>query len=78
MELAKENNTFISLHEEDPDQMVFGSNENIAKKEFHICGGNRCSWVQYDCKGDVMIAYDTCSCSYYLCQKLNVKVVEFA
>ena len=35
MELAKENNTFISLHEEDPDlNGILGFNENIAKKSF--------------------------------------------
>lgn len=39
MELAKENNTFISLHEEDPDlNGVLGFNENIAKKNFIFVG----------------------------------------
>ncbi len=39
MELAKENNTFISLHEEDPDlNGILGFNENIAKKNSIFVG----------------------------------------
>lgn len=59
MELAKENNTFISLHEEDPDlNGILGFNENIAKKEFHICGATGVAEYSMIAR-DVMIAYDT-------------------
>ena len=80
MELAKENNTFISLHEEDPDlNGVLGFNENIAKKEFHICGATGVAEYSMIAR-DVMVAYDTQAHVHiqHLSKAESVKVVEFA
>ena len=80
MELAKENNTFISLHEEDPDlNGILGFNENIAKKEFHICGATGVAEYSMIAR-DVMIAYDTQAHVHiqHLSKAESVKVVEFA
>lgn len=80
MELAKENNTFISLHEEDPDlNVVLGFNENIAKKEFHICGATGVAEYSMIAR-DVMVAYDTQAHVHiqHLSKAESVKVVEFA
>ena len=80
MELAKANNTFISLHEEDPDlNGVLGFNENIAKKEFHICGATGVAEYSMIAR-DVMVAYDTQAHVHiqHLSKAESVKVVEFA
>lgn len=80
MELAKENNTFISLHEEDPDlNGILGFNENIAKNEFHICGATGVAEYSMIAR-DVMIAYDTQAHVHiqHLSKAESVKVVEFA
>ena len=80
MELAKENNTFISLHEEDPDlNGILGFNENIAKKEFHICGATGVAEYSMIAR-DVMIAYDTQAHVHiqHLSKAESVKVVDFA
>ena len=77
---AKENNTFISLHEEDPDlNGILGFNENIAKKEFHICGATGVAEYSMIAR-DVMIAYDTQAHVHiqHLSKAESVKVVEFA
>ena len=81
MELAKENNTFISLHEEDPRSLngILGFNEKIAKKEFLICGATGVAEYSMIAR-DVMIAYDTQAHVHiqHLSKAESVKVVEFA
>ncbi|MGT2957794.1 dihydroorotase [Streptococcus bovimastitidis] len=78
--LAKENGTFIALHEEDPDlNGVLGFNEDIAEKHFHFCGATgvaeysmiaRDAMIAYDCQAHVHIQH--------LSKAESVKVVAFA
>ncbi len=65
---------FISLHEEDPDlNGILGFNENIAKKEFHICGATGVAEYSMIAR-EVMIAYDTQAHVHiqHLSKKLNL------
>ena len=71
---ARKNNTFISLHEEDPNlNGILGFNEHIAKEHFHICGATgvaEYSMIAHDAKAHVHIQH--------LSKAESVKVVEFA
>ncbi|MBM7635999.1 dihydroorotase [Streptococcus saliviloxodontae] len=80
MDLAKANNTFISLHEEDPElNGILGLNENVAKKHFHVCGATGVAEYSMIAR-DVMIAYDRQAHVHiqHLSKAESVKVVEFA
>ena len=58
LDLAKKNDTFISLHEEDPElNGILGFNEKIAKEHFKICGATGVAEYSMIAR-DVMIAYD--------------------
>ena len=77
---ARKNNTFISLHEEDPNlNGILGFNENIAKEHFHICGATGVAEYSMIAR-DVMIAYDAKAHVHiqHLSKAESVKVVEFA
>ena len=79
-DLARENNTFIALHEEDPDlNGVLGFNENIAKQHYHFCGAAGVAEYSMIAR-DVMIAYDSKAHVHiqHLSKAESVKVVEFA
>ena len=77
---ARNNNTFISLHEEDPNlNGILGFNEHIAKEHFHICGATGVAEYSMVAR-DVMIAYDAKAHVHiqHLSKAESVKVVEFA
>ena len=77
---ARKNNTFISLHEEDPNlNGILGFNEHIAKEHFHICGATGVAEYSMIAR-DVMIAYDAKAHVHiqHLSKAESVKVVEFA
>ena len=77
---AHKNNTFISLHEEDPNlNGILGFNEHIAKEHFHICGATGVAEYSMIAR-DVMIAYDAKAHVHiqHLSKAESVKVVEFA
>ena len=77
---ARNNNTFISLHEEDPNlNGILGFNEHIAKEHFHICGATGVAEYSMIAR-DVMIAYDAKAHVHiqHLSKAESVKVVEFA
>ena len=77
---ARKNNTFISLHEEDPNlNGILGFNEHIAKEHFHICGATGVAEYSMVAR-DVMIAYDAKAHVHiqHLSKAESVKVVEFA
>ena len=57
LDLAKKNDTFISLHEEDPElNGILGFNEKIAKEHFKICGATGVAEYSMIAR-DVMIAF---------------------
>ena len=77
---ARNNNTFINLHEEDPNlNGILGFNEHIAKEHFHICGATGVAEYSMVAR-DVMIAYDAKAHVHiqHLSKAESVKVVEFA
>ncbi len=77
---ARKNDTFISLHEEDPNlNGILGFNEHIAKEHFHICGATGVAEYSMIAR-DVMIAYDVKAHVHiqHLSKAESVKVVEFA
>ena len=77
---ARKNDTFISLHEEDPNlNGILGFNEHIAKEHFHICGATGVAEYSMITR-DVMIAYDAKAHVHiqHLSKAESVKVVEFA
>ena len=77
---ARNNDTFISLHEEDPNlNGILGFNEHIAKEHFHICGATGVAEYSMIAR-DVMIAYDAKAHVHiqHLSKAESVKVVEFA
>ena len=77
---AHKNNTFISLHEEDPNlNGILGFNEHIAKEHFHICGATGVAEYSMIAR-DVMIAHDAKAHVHiqHLSKAESVKVVEFA
>ena len=77
---ARKNDTFISLHEEDPNlNGILGFNEHIAKEHFHICGATGVAEYSMVAR-DVMIAYDANAHVHiqHLSKAESVKVVEFA
>ena len=77
---ACKNDTFISLHEEDPNlNGILGFNEHIAKEHFHICGATGVAEYSMIAR-DVMIAYDAKAHVHiqHLSKAESVKVVEFA
>lgn len=77
---ARKNNTFISLHEEDPNlNGILGFNEHIAKEHFNFCGATGVAEYSMIAR-DVMIAYDAKAHVHiqHLSKAESVKVVEFA
>ena len=77
---ARKSDTFISLHEEDPNlNGILGFNEHIAKEHFHICGATGVAEYSMIAR-DVMIAYDAKAHVHiqHLSKAESVKVVEFA
>ncbi|MGT2745213.1 dihydroorotase [Streptococcus phocae subsp. phocae] len=79
-DLAVANNTFISLHEEDPDlNGVLGINEQIAQDHFHFCGATGVAEYSMIAR-DVMIAYDRQAHVHiqHLSKAESVQVVAFA
>mgnify|MGYP000922741065 FL=1 len=77
---ARKNDTFISLHEEDPNlNGILGFNEHIAKEHFNFCGATGVAEYSMIAR-DVMIAYDTKAHVHiqHLSKAESVKVVEFA
>ena len=77
---ARKNDTFISLHEEDPNlNGILGFNEHIAKEHFHICGATGVAEYSMIAR-DVMIAFDAKAHVHiqHLSKSESVKVVEFA
>ncbi|MGT2772604.1 dihydroorotase [Streptococcus marimammalium] len=77
---AKEHNTFICLHEEDPAlNGVLGFNENVARNHFGFCGATGVAEYSMVAR-DVMIAYDTKAHLHiqHLSKAESVKVVAFA
>ncbi|EGJ38632.1 dihydroorotase [Streptococcus sanguinis SK49] len=77
---ARKNDTFISLHEEDPNlNGILGFNEHIAKEHFDICGATGVAEYSMIAR-DVMIAYDAKAHVHiqHLSKAESVKVVEFA
>lgn len=80
MQLAKDHDCLISLHEEDPDlNGVLGLNEQVAEKHFHVCGATGVAEYSMVAR-DVMIAYETNARVHiqHLSKAESVKVVEFA
>ncbi|MGT2925095.1 dihydroorotase [Streptococcus caviae] len=80
LDLAKKNDAFISLHEEDPElNGILGFNENIARNKFHFCGATGVAEYSMIAR-DVMIAYDRQAHIHiqHLSKAESVKVVEFA
>ncbi|MGT2887249.1 dihydroorotase [Streptococcus didelphis] len=80
LRLAKENDCFISLHEEDPNlNGLPGLNEDIAREHFNICGASGVAEYSMIAR-DAMIAYD-CDAHVHiqhLSKAESVKIVEFA
>lgn len=80
LNLAKEHDALISLHEEDPKlNGVLGLNEHIAAKAFKVCGATGVAEYSMIAR-DVMIAYD-CQARLHiqhLSKAESVKVVAFA
>ena len=77
---ARKNDTFISLHEEDPNlNGILGFNEHIAKEHFNFCGATGVAEYSMIAR-DVMIAYDAKAHVHiqHLSKAESVKVVEFA
>ena len=77
---ARKNDTFISLHEEDPNlNGILGFNEHIAKEHFDFCGATGVAEYSMIAR-DVMIAYDAKAHVHiqHLSKAESVKVVEFA
>jgi dihydroorotase len=80
LDLAKENNTFVAVHEEDPElNGILGFNEGIARDKFHFCGATGVAEYSMIAR-DVMIAYDRGAHLHiqHLSKAESVKVVEFA
>lgn len=80
LDLAKENHTFIALHEEDPElNGILGFNEGIARDKFHFCGATGVAEYSMIAR-DVMIAYDRQAHLHiqHLSKAESVKVVAFA
>lgn len=80
LDLAKANDTFIALHEEDPElNGILGFNEGIARDKFHFCGATGVAEYSMIAR-DVMIAYDRQAHLHiqHLSKAESVKVVEFA
>ncbi len=80
LELAKENNTFIALHEEDPElNGILGFNETIARDKFGFCGATGVAEYSMVAR-DAMIAHATQAHLHiqHLSKAESVKVVEFA
>ncbi|HES0740285.1 TPA: dihydroorotase, partial [Streptococcus pyogenes] len=79
-DLANANQTFISLHEEDPQlNGVLGFNEGIAEEHFHFCGATGVAEYSMIAR-DVMIAYDRQAHVHiqHLSKAESVQVVAFA
>ncbi|MGG6831244.1 UNVERIFIED_CONTAM: dihydroorotase [Streptococcus canis] len=79
-DLANANNTFISLHEEDPQlNGILGFNEGIAREQFHFCGATGVAEYSMIAR-DVMIAYDRQAHVHiqHLSKAESVQVVVFA
>ena len=77
---ARKNDTFISLHEEDPNlNGILGFNEHIAKEHFNFCGATGVAEYSMIAR-DVIIAYDAKAHVHiqHLSKAESVKVVEFA
>ena len=80
LDLAKANNTFLAVHEEDPElNGILGFNEHIAQDKFHFCGATGVAEYSMIAR-DVMIAYDRGVHLHiqHLSKAESVKVVEFA
>ncbi|EHI73660.1 Dihydroorotase [Streptococcus criceti] len=80
LELAKENNTFIALHEEDPElNGILGFNETIAREKFGFCGATGVAEYSMIAR-DVMIAHATKAPLHiqHLSKAESVQVVKFA
>ena len=80
LDLAKANNTFVAVHEEDPElNGILGFNERIARDKFHFCGATGVAEYSMIAR-DVMIAYDRGAHLHiqHLSKAESVKVVEFA
>lgn len=80
LDLAKENNTFVAVHEEDPElNGILGFNEGIAHDKFHFCGATGVAEYSMIAR-DAMIAYDRGAHLHiqHLSKAESVKVVEFA
>lgn len=80
LDLAKANDTFIALHEEDPElNGILGFNEGIARDKFHFCGATGVAEYSMIAR-DVMVAYDRQAHLHiqHLSKAESVKVVEFA
>lgn len=80
LDLAKENHTFIALHEEDPElNGILGFNEGIARDKFHFCGATGVAEYSMIAR-DVMIAYDRQAHLHiqHLSKAESVKIVAFA
>lgn len=80
LDLARENDCLISLHEEDPKlNGVLGLNEHIAQSHFHVCGATGVAEYSMIAR-DVMIAYDRQARLHiqHLSKAESVKVVAFA
>lgn len=80
MKLAKKHDTFLSLHEEDPQlNGVLGLNESVAEKHFHVCGATGVAEYSMIAR-DVMIAYETGARVHiqHLSKAESVEVVAFA
>nr|WP_282917530.1 dihydroorotase [Streptococcus canis] len=80
LDLANANNTFISLHEEDPQlNGILGFNEGIAREQFHFCGATGVAEYSMIAR-DVMIAYDRQAHVHiqHLSKAESVQVVAFA
>lgn len=79
LRLAKEHDTLISLHEEDPElNGILGLNENIAEKHFHVCGATGVAEYSMVAR-DIMIAYAEKARLHvqHLSKAESVKLVEF-
>ncbi|KXT76749.1 Dihydroorotase [Streptococcus sp. DD10] len=80
MKKAKELDTLLSLHEEDPElNGVLGLNENIATEHYHVCGATGVAEYAMMAR-DVMIAYDVKAKVHiqHLSKAESVQVVAFA
>lgn len=80
LELAKENSTFIALHEEDPElNGILGFNETVAREKFGFCGATGVAEYSMIAR-DVMIAHATKAPLHiqHLSKAESVQVVKFA